>query len=316
MVLSGVLQTLIEQDYGYKHYGSNWGRASKHDSLVVDEEKQRWYWNSEDLGGDVLQYLILIRKLDIKKAKELLASITGIGTVVDDTKVEIAVPYEKLVDMFWEFGKTNRDYWYSRKLTDSTIDRNRLGYYDGWSVLPLYEDGKFVNFQCRRDEPAKRIKYWYKHAQPVLMNTEILQLVDTIFITEGTVDSILLNQEGIASVAHTGGSGYWNNNWYSLFSRVKNIFYIADNDIAGRGASKRVADGLGISRVKIYNFETDVESFDTVDYFRGGGSAKELKELVEKDSKFIFEIGDNDANVGRKEIKNRIGRGRSSVSMA
>ena len=148
------------------------------------------------------------------------------------------------------------------------------------------------------------------NVKPSLMNTEVLQLVNTVYITEGTVDSILLNQEGIASVAHTGGSGYWNNNWYSLFSRVKNIFYIADNDIAGRGASKRVADGLGISRVRIYNFETDVESFDTVDYFRGGGTAKELRELVEKDSKFIFEIGDNNGQATRNNAGFRSHHGR------
>lgn len=301
MVLSGVLQTLVEEDYGYKHYGSNWGRASEHDSLVVNEKEQRWYWNSENLGGDALQYLIQVRKMDRKKAQELLLSINGISTIVDEKDSPESLPYEKLVDVFWEFGKKNRDYWHRRMLSDTTIDRNKLGYFDGWFVMPLYENGKFVNFQCRRDEPSKKIKSWYKgNVKPVLMNQEILQLVNTIYITEGTVDSILLNQEGMASVAHTGGSGYWNNEWYTLFMRVPNIYYIADNDVAGIGASKRVANGLGISKVKIYTFNTDVESFDTVDYFRGGGTAKELKELVEKDSKFIFETGDNNGQNWKK----------------
>ncbi len=69
-----------------------------------------------------------------------------------------SVPYEKLVEILWREGKNEREYWYKRTLKDTTIDRWRLGYFDGWYLIPLYLDGIFINFQCRRDEPEKRIK--------------------------------------------------------------------------------------------------------------------------------------------------------------
>ena len=77
-------------------------------------------------------------------------------------------------------------------LVDSTIDRYRLGFHDGWYLIPLYEDGLFLNFQKRRDDPNKRINYWYNSSHPVILNAEILEFVDYIYITEGTVDSLYL----------------------------------------------------------------------------------------------------------------------------
>lgn len=294
--MSGLLQSFIDEDFGYKHEGRNWGRSLEHSSLVVNESEQKWYWNSENKGGNVLQYLMSIRGLSRKSAEELI-SIKGkiLGNVVySGDRDEGHYAYEKLVNSLWEFGKENRDYWYDRCLSDKTIDRFRLGYYNGWSVIPLYVNGSFVNFQCRRDIPTKSMKSWYQSemVSPVLMNAELLQLVDTIYVTEGTVDSLLLNQEGLPSVAHSGGAGYWNSEWYPLFSRVSKVYYIADNDKAGMWAAKRLANHLGQGKVLIYIFPTDKEKYDTVDFFRDGGTVEELKDKIEKDSRHCFEIGE------------------------
>jgi DNA primase len=253
--------------------------------------------------------LIQVRGLSSKRAKEIL-DIRGkiiTGAIFEGEKEGTYIlPYERLVDILWDMGKGNRDYWYDRKLTDRTIDRYRLGFYDGWNLIPLYIDGKFANFQCRRDIPEKRIKMWYKIPgwSPVLINHELLQLVDSIYITEGPVDALLLTQEGIPAISHTGGAGYWNNEWFALFHRIKTIYYICDNDDAGRIAGQKICKALGYDRTFLYQFKDKPEKYDTVDFFKAGGTAKEFKEMVEKDSKNCFEIGGIYVRRAGKSYKN------------
>ena len=70
--MSTILQDLVAEDFGYKKEGSSWGRAEKHSSLVVNEDEQKWYWNSENKGGDVMAYLTLVRGYDKRRAEEVL----------------------------------------------------------------------------------------------------------------------------------------------------------------------------------------------------------------------------------------------------
>lgn len=289
-----LLYDLIEEDFGLK--GTNrWFSSIEHTSLVYDSQNDEFFWNSKNIKGSALEYLIYVRGIGRKKASEVVKRDHKIvGTISEESPETDSKPYEKLVDLLWTLGRENRDYWYKRCITDKTIDRHQLGYYNGWNLIPLYVGNKFVNFQCRRDEPLKSIKYWYKHKGflPVLLNPEILEIVDTIYITEGPVDSILLNQEGIPAISHTGGNGYWNPAWYPLFYRVKNIYYIQDNDKAGLWGTKKVSEGLGTSKVKIFQFNNFIKGYDTGNFFQDGGNAKDFKEMVERDSKYSFEIGD------------------------
>lgn len=299
---NGLLQVLVEEDGGYKREGNNWGRSEEHSSLVVNEESQRWYWNSENMGGTALDYLVLVRGLDKKTAEKIVEARSRIitGSFFEQEEEKYFVPQERLVDLLWELGKGNREYWYKRKLTDKTIDRHRLGFYDGWYTLPLYEGERFVNFQIRRDKPNKSITQWYrtKYWEPSLVNAGILSLVDTVFITEGTVDALLLSQEGIPAVAQTT-SAFWDAKWFPLFSNVKKIYYIADNDKTGRNAAVRVAKSLGTGRVNIFQFSDKEEKYDTGQYFQEGGNAQEFRAMVEAESKSLFEIGELNENRSR-----------------
>lgn len=296
-----LLETLVEEDFGYVKEGRNWGRSEQHSSLVVNEEEQKWYWNSEEMGGDVLSYLIKVRGMNKKSAVTLVNSAKKYisGILREEKNGVFYTPMEKLVDTFWQLGKHNRDYWYNRKLTDKTIDRYRLGFYNGWNLVPLYNSREeFINFQMRRDLPDKAITGWYKEKvwNPILLNSGLLSLVDTIYITEGTLDALLLHQEGIPAVTQTNGANVWSHEWYPLFDNVKRIYYIADNDKAGRIAARRVAQSLGEYRTLIYQFDGKPEKYDTVDFFREGGIAKDFKELVENNSSYLFEIGELSEN--------------------
>lgn len=293
---NGLLQVLVEEDGGYKKEGNNWGRSIEHSSLVVNEESQRWYWNSENIGGTALDYLILVRRIERKAAQKIIETRGRIltGSFLDTIDEErYYVPQERLVDLLWELGKGNREYWYDRNLTDTTIDRFRLGFYNNWYLVPMYRYDSFVNFQMRRDKPKRFITQWYKTEGwvPCLVNAGILPLVDSVFITEGVVDALLLSQEGIPAVAQNT-SAFWSSEWFPLFSNVKKIYYIADNDKAGVNAAVRVAKNLGVDRVRIYRFLGQEEKYDTRDYFNDGGTAKEFRKMVEEESQNLFEIGE------------------------
>ena len=284
------LESLIEQDFGIKSNGNKWARSNKHDSLVLNKEKNMFFWNSKGIRGNAVDYLIKIRgykRSDAEKAVQ--NSIKIINPVLKSRKMENA-PYEKLVNSTWMNGKHHRTYWYNRLLTDDTIDKNRLGFHEGWSTIPLYENGTFLNFQIRREDP-KRIKYWYDNSSfsPVLYNAEILEFIDYVYITEGIVDSILLNQMGMPSVAQTGGNYYWNPKWNYLFSNVKSIIYIKDNDSAGDIHANLVANSLGTGRVRIVTLGNK-EHFDTIDYFRENGTVDELREICSTKYVYSFQM--------------------------
>lgn len=291
--MSNLLQTLVADDFGYKHEGSHWGRAIAHSSLVINESTQRWHWNSEGTYGGVIDYLVKVRGMSQMDAERLSRGTSPHIQLSAGKDSAPVTQYDKLVDLLWSAGKNHRDYWYKRLLTDSTIDRFRLGYYEGWYTVPIYFNSRFLNFQIRRDEPEKTITQWYKGVDKVVFNSDILRLVSTLYLTEGTVDSILLQQYGIPSAAINGVG--WEQRWFHLFSNIDTIFYIADNDRAGMEAAKRVCNGLGVYRVKVVTLGRS-NKYDTVDFFRDGGRLDDFLNICNTKSKYLFEMEINVKN--------------------
>ncbi len=285
-----ILANLVEKDFGISGRG-RWLRSRIHSSLVVDAERDLFYFNAREIYGGPLDYLIKVRGMKKTSAKEFL---NGVADTYSFDEKRNQTPYDKLVGVFNRNGKSNRTYWYKRCLTDETIDRYELGYYDGWYLIPLYLDGKFVNFQCRRDEPERRISLWYKNSGyiPILYNSEILKFVSSVYIVEGIVDCILMNQNGFPSVCSSGGSVYWGHGWMAKFCNVKNIYYIADNDPAGIAGAKRVAKNLGTDRVKVLRYKERREKYDIVNFFQEGGTPEQLKEDILSRSVWGFQTGD------------------------
>ena len=289
--MSDLLQILIDEDFGYEHEGRVWGRSTEHSSLVVKEDEQLWFWNSRGLKGNVKDYLIKIRGMKPRDAERFVNERSKITVLGNFSRAESYTPYDKLIDLLWTNGRHNRKYWYDRQLTDETIDKNRLGFFNDWYTIPLYKNGYFLNFQCRRDEPKKSIKLWYDNVgfKPVLYNAEVLNFVSEIFITEGIVDAILLNQLGIPSISKSSGAYHWDDGWYQNFNNIKLIYYMADNDTAGENAARKIAKSLGTERVKVFRFVGKPEHYDTGDFFRDGGTKEDFLKMVKEESQFIFE---------------------------
>ena len=293
-----LLLQLVGEDFTLRGSG-RWYHTEEHDSLVVDAENDKWYWNSRDIFGSALDYLMNVRGMDRKTAERVVKEKRIVALGLPEIKSEFEyTPYDRLVELLWNLGKNKRDYWYRRGLSDEYIDRYRLGYYDGWFTIPLYDNDKFVNFQCRQDIPEKKIMMWYKGFSPILFNSPLLKFVSEVYMTEGIVDCIKLMQEGLPAVS-TGSAGFWNPRWFELFKGLRKVHYLADNDSAGHFAAQRVANGIGVNKVEIFDFSDKREKFDTVDYFREGGTVEELIELVKDRSKYAFEMEDYESNLPR-----------------
>lgn len=282
------LQELIEQDFGLEGRGK-WYHSSEHDSLVYNAEEDYFFWNSQDIKGNALDYLIHVRGMEKSEARNFLNNFFGAFKENSEAQPQ-AQPYDKLVDVMWANGIKNRKYWYIRCLNNETIDRNKLGYYNEWNLIPLYSDGEFFNFQMRRDEPKKAITQWYRGGKALpLYNEGILPFITKVYITEGTVDAILLNQEGFPTISPNGTST-WQQEWFSKFSKIKEIIYIADNDKAGLNGASLVAKSLGVYRTKIVLFDGKEEKYDTVNFFQDGGTKESFQDWMDNHSYYLFEL--------------------------
>jgi DNA primase len=290
-----LLEKLIGNEFHITGEG-RWATTEEHDSLVIDRDRDIFFWNSKSIYGNAIDWLTKVKGYSYAKAVTSLGDADRIvlSNMVIEKISEDAPPIQpELVDLFWQDGKTSREYWYDRKLTDETIDLHKLGYHNGWYTLPIFVEGKFKNFQMRRDEPKKRILPYYRGVGPILVNSDILSYTDKVAITEGPVDALLLTQEGFPAVSHTGGSHGWRKEWHKYFIRQDSIYVIADNDAAGIEGAKKIAYNLGLYKVKILIFEGMPDRYDTVDFFKDGNTLDNFKDLVYNSSKYLFEIGDH-----------------------
>lgn len=288
------LTELIKKEYTLKGSG-RFLKTEEHSSLVIDIEKDIFFWNSKDIAGDAYVWLT---KIEGRSDTEARSIIKGELTTDHQLYVEVVSPtgkeltvYPKLVSIFHEAGKQNRSYWYRRGLTDRTIDRFFLGFTAGWYTIPFFVNGTLLNFQMRRDTPDKRIKSWYSGVGPILFNSDILRMGNSAVITESPTDAMLLSQCGIPGVVSTnGGSSYWSPAWYKFFLDKRNIYIVYDNDKPGRKGASSIAKALGQNRCFVYNFDGYPEKYDLGDWLNDPKNKDiQVGDFLEKKSRRIFE---------------------------
>jgi len=296
----GLIEKIISQDQELIGSG-RWLRGSINSSLVVDTERQLFFFNTKDIRGNVIDWLIKVKGYDYRSAKEYLASFEGFSNPLPKQIIKndkVIVPFDKLVDTFHEnYLQEGSEYFSKRGITEATAKRFRLGkYYDElqkitWSTIPIFLNGKFYNFQLRTDVPEKKIRHYYKGLGPIPFNFDILSITEKIIICEGPTDCIRLSQEGVPCVSHNGGAITWRTEWFSYFMRQKKIYILFDNDSAGIEGAKKVAESLGTYRSKIYTFEDfEKKGYDVIDYFKDGNKVEDLIKLLEEKSKYSFSL--------------------------
>src|SRR3972149_1966367 len=102
-----ILKNLIGKDYELVGYG-RWLRCSDDinnpSSLVIDTEKDVFYYNSRGIVGDALTWLTKVKGYSFEQAKQIL---NGYGDFSESYVVTIKggrdiVVLPRLVDVFWE----------------------------------------------------------------------------------------------------------------------------------------------------------------------------------------------------------------------
>jgi hypothetical protein len=303
--MQSLLARCINEDFGLEGNG-RWYHAKEHDSLVFDSEKDLFYWNSEAINGDIFTYLLKVRKLPYQDAKNYIKVCGENATFIHEVRnKEETVVYPKLVDVFYNnLVLGNKDYFYNRTITDETIRRFKLGLNQDWYTIPINQNGVFKQFQMRRDKPKKAIRGYYDNVGPLLFNSDILTLVDKIFIVESPISAIILMQNGIPSVSYISGSDGFMPEWYSYFMDQKEIFIVYDFDSAGKFGSKRTAKILGEERCKIYTMEnSEVEHYGPDDWFIDGKDKDSFLELIYTKSKKAYEIPEKRGKVGNSRVR-------------
>ena len=286
------LENLVYEDFGLLYDGPRYAKARLHDSLVVDKEKQMFYWNSRGLYGDVIDYLVKVRGYSKNKAMQLLKS-SHKKYLRKINKHREEKPSLFIVEHFhYNLMETQRfDYLNRRFIKLSTVRQYKIGMFSRFGIdfytFPVYEFGEIVNIQVRTDKlPSgnKIIYKMYRRGFPSVMNSLILRFgIKSVYFTEGLVDCIFLNQEGFPAVATDSGLS-WHDRFYEIFYDIETIYLIQDNDKAGYQAARRFLKKFGREKLKIFNWSLlngVEEKEDVISFYR---KFKSLEPLVNPDN--------------------------------
>jgi hypothetical protein len=284
------LKDFISQDFTITGHG-RWLRTLEHDSLVIDTQRQIFFWNSRGISGDAYVWLTRVKNLSPTEANRAFTNkeVLLFSDISTEVKKDNVVVCEDLVDVFHDNGKDNREYWHDiRGYTDETIDRFRLGFTGEWYTIPIYVDGNFRNFQCRKQYP-KLMRPWYKGVGALPFNFSSLAFTSWVVLTEGPVDAIMLRQYGVPAISQTGGAGCWRSEWVTYFKNVERIHIVYDNDVAGYEGARRTGEILG-TKAKIYNMWDGVAGGDVTSFFKEGKPVELFLERVENNSLYSFQL--------------------------
>lgn len=300
-----LLGRLIQDDFGIEGH-DRWWRSVEHSSLVYDAEQGIFYYNSEGISGDAYIYLTKVRGWKHEDAKEYIKSqgeSASFVSIVSDSQ-EI-LTYPPLVDTFNQaLMKEDKTFWYCRTITDETISRFKLGFFNGFYTIPIYQEGLFRQIILRRDQPKKLIRKYYKGVGALLFNSDILRITNKIYFTESPVSAIVLNQNGLPAVSQDDGAGGFQKEWSKFFLHQKEIVLLGDNDPAGVTGMKKIAKILGENKCIIYTFEdSGIAHYGADDFFIDGHTSQDLQENIKQYGKYSFEILDNFQNRSRMNVR-------------
>lgn len=270
------VEQVVGRDFDLHRAGERYYRAVKHNSLVVDTEKNRWYWNSLGVSGNALDWLTKIRGYSVADSLEILQNYTKVPLRRSlDILFEPQLPYPKLLQAFYQLGKKKRDYWYTRGYTDDTIDLFMLGYTGKHYVIPIIDKGVLLNFQCRT--PEKRIWNWTKNSGKQAFNFSILPSTTWVILTESPVDAIIATQYGFPAVSIFPNSLVWDNKFTKYFAHLRKIYMLFDNDKAGWRGMKKLGK-MFPNRAWVADWEGYPTKWDVGDFLKGA-DAERIKQF-------------------------------------
>lgn len=236
------LVELIDETYELEPDGHRYWRSVEHDSLVVDSDRQKFYFNSRGLSGDAIDWCVLIGGLSFKEAVAYLGgvdrSFNPRPRPTPSKPVNMAVDAIHYHQSLLSHKARAMALQKERGLRLATILKARLGWYagvmgGGWTIPYFVGDGdnfcsgikvRLLQGDIRyRALPGSRFGLY----QPVPLQGP------RVFIVEGEIKLLHLVQLGGVAVA-TNNRGF-RREWASKLTSKSGlvIYAIRDNDLGG-----------------------------------------------------------------------------------
>lgn len=248
-----------------------------------------WWDYGGGFGGDVIDFVGRITQgenYDLISVIDLLggldiAPLPQYTTKPKPKPAKVDKPFNITLEAIMHWHDTmplnRREYWYSRGLTDQTIANFCLGW-DGkrYTIPALY---RLIPFAVKRrqsevDDGIKAKYIQIAGSRVGIFNADILWTATKCIIVEGEIDAMLLHQLGYHVVSATGGAGTWKPEWAKLFTHVRELVLLYDNDEAGKEGANKVRSTM--RRARIATLPEGIK--DVGELWATGGAAQWLKE--------------------------------------
>lgn len=165
---------------------------------------------------------------------------------------------------------TAEEYLAQHGINQASIQKFELFYTRDKIVIPVKDVNQKVLYNKYRhldfdpSIPESRKYSFDEGAKTALFNIQALEETDYIFITEGEMDCIRLDQEGIAAITNTSGASTWKEEWSELIEqKAQKVYIILDNDKAGQEGANRILEQIPTA----FNIKLPTNYKDVCDYF-------------------------------------------------
>ncbi len=199
-----------------------------------------------------------------------------------------------------ENGKKIREFLLTKRgINEKSLKKYLIGYYQNKEAItiPLYDIEKLICVKFFNYNLSSGEKKVTTAGSATLLGVNFLNLIEpldqTIYITEGELDCILLSQFGLVAVSGSAGALTWKKSWNKYF-RNANVVLCYDSDETGKkGAEKTAIELFGTATsIKIITLFPDGASKDKKDitdfFVKCGRSIDEFIDIV-KNSQCLTE---------------------------
>lgn len=279
-------------------------RSSANNKSAFSVHKDYWYDFVAGQGGDVIDLSALVNHNgDRGLAIQELARLTGVISDTEHVDWQQATQRRVSTIAGWheDLRMQDYEYLYSRRITEETIKRLRIGYTGqgvevtikgekvygfaaGRIAVPVYKNGYVVSWVARATTPTQQPKYLKPPAdelteyEPWGLHT-LDRKGDNLYIAEGCFDALACDQSGFPVLASMGG--YFGKEMLrsviSICKNFKSVVLTFDSDDAGRKFTRDFGNILFSHKIPFTVAEIPAKYKDIADYYADGNEIADLK---------------------------------------
>ena len=264
-------------------------------SFVLYENSQNYHCFGCGANGDVITFTMEFHNLEFSNALEWLKQDSfnfDMGGVkpVPFKQSSYKGPVDIRAILTWHDNLKDRKWLYTRMLTDTTIDANKIGWsshkkahiFPYWSGIPGHSSVDVAQLRYEETGQYMGLKGHYRKA---ILNKHILEKSDWVIILMGTMDALLAAQDGLPAVS-INGSNMFNKEWLPLFTSKKRVVVTPDkNNEHELDAALKIVEDIG-GNAYVQELPSHSPGKDYSDMRMGGWGIEEAKAIFREESIF------------------------------